>query len=492
MNDLARNWILPALPGLWLLAGCLRTAPPRPVQPPIPLEASLQAGAAEIDITPPVGVRMAGYFNERLATGTHDPLHAKALVLRQGAEPIPFGHRAETIAFVSCDLLGIPLEVTTKARDQASQRTGIPRQNIVICATHSHTGPLFEGALRDYLHAAAEAKYSHDPHESGDYPAMLVERLVKVIVAAQAHLRPAQVQAGVTTQTGLAFNRRYWMKNGKVVFNPGPLNPDIVRPAGPTDSDVGIVLARDEKTGHPVAGLTVFGMHSDTVGGTLYSADYEYYLEQTLQAAFGKHFISVFGLGPCGDINHIDVTHKAVANGFPLAARLGDTLGRAVLSAAPGLPIIDKPALAVRSATLQVPLQEVTAAEVADARAVMERLGDTKVPFLTKVAAVKTLDLAKRGPTWPMEVQVFRLDARTAIVCLPCEIFVELGLAIKRASPFPRTLVISVCNDRPSYVPTLKAFSEGSYEVTNARVKPGAGEMLVEAAVKLLGSLKSE
>jgi hypothetical protein len=139
-----------------------------------------------------------------------------------------------------------------------------------------------------------------------------------------------------------------------------------------------------------------------------------------------------------------------------------------------------------------VPLQEVTAAEVADARAVMERLGDTKVPFLTKVAAVKTLDLAKRGPTWPMEVQVFRLDARTAIVCLPCEIFVELGLAIKRASPFPRTLVISVCNDRPSYVPTLKAFSEGSYEVTNARVKPGAGEMLVEAAVKLLGSLKSE
>jgi neutral ceramidase len=91
-----------------------------------------------------------------------------------------------------------------------------------------------------------------------------------------------------------------------------------------------------------------------------------------------------------------------------------------------------------------------------------------------------------------MEVQVFRLDADTAIVCLPCEIFVELGLAIKRASPFKRTLVIEICNDRPSYVPTLKAFREGSYEVTNARVKPGAGEMLVDAAVNSLRQLNSD
>ena len=103
-----------------------------------------------------------------------------------------------------------------------------------------------------------------------------------------------------------------------------------------------------------------------------------------------------------------------------------------------------------------------------------------------------SVDLAERGPLYLMEVQAFRLDADTAIVCLPCEIFVDLGLAIKRASPFKRTLVIEICNDRPSYVPTLKAFAEGSYEVTNARVKPGAGEILVDTAVKLLGEIKSE
>ena len=162
-----------------------------------------------------------------------------------------------------------------------------------------------------------------------------------------------------------------------------------------------------------------------------------------------------------------------------------------MIAIAPRLPVIRKPALAVRSTTLQVPLHQVTPEQVADARAVMEKFNDTNTAFLTKVDAVRTLDLARLTPTWPMEVQVFRLDAETAIVCLPCEIFVELGLAIKQASPFRNTLVIEICNDRPSYVPTAKAFAEGSYEVTNARVKPGAGEMLVDAAVKLLRELKN-
>jgi hypothetical protein len=76
-----------------------------------------------------------------------------------------------------------------------------------------------------------------------------------------------------------------------------------------------------------------------------------------------------------------------------------------------------------------------------------------------------------------------------AIVGLPGEIFVELGLAIKRASPFATTLVVELCNDDPAYVPTRKAFSEGSYETVNSLVAPGGGEMLVETAVRLLQEL---
>jgi hypothetical protein len=105
--------------------------------------------------------------------------------------------------------------------------------------------------------------------------------------------------------------------------------------------------------------------------------------------------------------------------------------------------------------------------------------------------AVKMLDLEHKPNPYPMEVQVFRFDSDTALVCLPCEIFVELGLAIKKASPFKTTIVQSICNDRPSYVPTQKAFTEGSYEITNARVKSGAGEMLVETAIKLLNEAKN-
>jgi hypothetical protein len=440
---------------------------------------SVEVGAAEIDITPPAGLRMAGYFDERFATGVHDPLKAKALVLRQGDKEI---------AMVFCDLVGISLNVTTNARAQASQKTGIPVSNIMICATHSHTGPLFDDVRSYYFHEAAVAKFGKDPHEPVHYPAFLIEKLVTVIGEARSKLHPAQLEAGIATQEDLTFNRRYWMKNGKVAFNPGQLNTNIVRPAGPTDTDVGILLAREPGAKNPFTGLTVFAMHSDTVGGSEYSADYAYFLQQTLRGKFGENYISAFAAGTCGDLNHINVNKKENIKGFDVAERLGANLGKTVLKAS--LAPLQKPSLAIRSTTLQIPLQEPTAEELEDARSKVDKIGDPDTPFMAKVILVKNLDLGRRGATCPMEVQVVRLDSDTAFVFLPCEIFVELGLAIKHSSPFKKTVVISICNDRPSYVPTKKAFTEGSYEVTNARVKPGAGEMLVDAAVKLLKEIK--
>ena len=148
------------------------------------------------------------------------------------------------------------------------------------------------------------------------------------------------------------------------------------------------------------------------------------------------------------------------------------------------------PTLAVADKTLTLPLQEPTPDELAAARENIRHLNDTNLNFYIKVRAVKALDLLSRGSTFPAEIQVFRLDNDTAIVCLPAEIFVEFGLAIKKASPFKQTLVITICNDRPAYVPTLKAFTEGSYEVINSRLKPGSGEAMVETAIKLLNGLK--
>lgn len=440
----------------------------------------LRAGLAEIDITPPAGHRMAGYFDERLATGTHDPLKAKAIIIQQGGSEI---------AMVFCDLVGISRNVSQRARAEASRKTGIPVSNILISATHSHTGPLFDDTRRKYFHDLAMEKFGKDPQEKVYYPDMLVERLVKVIVEARSKAKPAEIDVGIGKQFGLGFNRRYHMKNGTVAFNPGQLNTNIVRAAGPIDPDVPMLLVRDEK--HKLrGGLTVFAMHADTIGGTKYSADYAYYLQQTLRKELGQNYISAFAAGTCGDINHINVAVKEPVKGFEVSERLGTTLGKSVLANLSNAKPIENPSLAVRSAKVSLALQEITPEQLADAKGKIDMLGDSSAGFFVKVAAVKTLDLAEKGTNWPSEVQVFRLDSDTAIVGLPCEIFVELGLAIKAQSPFKKTIVMSICNDRPSYVPTLKAFKEGSYEVSNARVKPGVGEMLVETAVKLLKEAK--
>jgi hypothetical protein len=475
MKTVARRFIfsLFALLALASLSGCQITHSED--------AAGLKIGAAEIDITPPVGHRMAGYFDERLATGVHDPLKAKAIVMKQGDEQI---------ALVFCDVVGVSLNVTTNARSQAADKTGIPVRNIVISATHSHTGPLFDDTRRHYFHETALAKYGTDPHEKIYYPDFLTDRLVKVISQAQSKLHLAELQAGIGKQENMTFNRRYLMKDGKVRFNPGQLNPNIVRPAGPTDSDVGILLARELKSGKPFAGATIFAMHCDTVGGSKYSADYPYFLQETLRSALGRRFISGFGAGTCGDLNHINVNKKEPFKGFAMAEHLGSTLGQTVLSASSSLHPVSNPSFKVLNATIQIPLQEPTPEQLADARSKITKLGDTNTDFFVKVVAVKTLDLERKQNPYPMEVQVFRFDSDTALVCLPCEIFVELGLAIKQASPFKTTIVQSICNDRPSYVPTKKAFTEGSYEITNARVKSGAGEMLVETAVKLLNEAK--
>ena len=433
--------------------------------------ASVSVGLAEREITPPVGYRMDGYFAERLSTGTKDPLKAKALVFRQGATKM---------ALVVADLLGVPQELTTEVRTLAAQKTGIPAANIAITATHTHTGPMFSGPRARLFSEQAAAKYGTDPLAAMKYPESLRDRLVEVIVAADAGLSPAALEFVRPTEDRLSFNRRFHMKDGTVRFNPGVLNPDIVRAAGPTDPDLPFVLIT--KDGKPVGSLTIFALHLDTVGGgTEYSADYPGHLEHELRREFGEAFISVFGLGTCGDINHLDVSGRR-----RLHSRLiGQQLAVNVLSARPRTPLAT-PSLAAVSSRIALPLRTVTDTQVAAARAGMSKVGTSALPFLAQVELLTTLDLARRGRTLDAEVQVFRLHPDLAIVLLPGEVFAELGLAIKQASPFTHTLVIELSNDNPAYIPTEKAFKEGSYETVNSRIAPGGGERLVTEAIRLL------
>jgi hypothetical protein len=274
-----------------------------------------------------------------------------------------------------------------------------------------------------------------------------------------------------------------------VRFNPGQLNPDIVRAAGPIDSDVGIISLQDRPGGQPFAAVIAYPLHLDTTSGTEYSADYPRFLEERLRDLLGEEFVALFGAGACGDVNHIDVRTKKVRKAEEIGELLAETAGKALQG--DELTPIAEPALAVRTAHVDAQLQSYSPAEVAQARENLEIIGQRKLSFLEEVKACTIVAIESyEGQSIPLEVQAFRFGRDVAVVTLPAEIFVELGLAIKAASPFKTTIVIELTNDSLGYIPTKKAFAEGSYETVNSRVQPGTGEALVEAAIKLLKELK--
>jgi len=276
-----------------------------------------------------------------------------------------------------------------------------------------------------------------------------------------------------------------------VRFNPGKMNPQILRPAGPIDPQVPFLLFRTAADERPLASLSVFALHLDTVSGLEYSADFPYYLEQSLRRELGPKLVSVFANGTCGDINHIDVSHRRPQSGHDEARRIGETLAATLRAKLGDLEPVKGPSLDVRTEVVDVPLQEYSEEVVAWAKEAMKKVHTGEMPFLDRVKAYKIMGIELlEGDTLPMTVQVFRFADDVALVALPGEPFVHLGLAIKKASPFATTMVIELAHDAPGYVPTKKAFAEGSYETVNSRIQPGGGEMLVEAAVRLLGDLR--
>jgi len=447
----------------------------------------LYAGVAVVDITPPLGYPL--YWGN--TTGELDPLHCRAVVFRQGSEQG---------ALVICELLEVVRDLSQEARRQASEKTGIPVANISLAATHSHTTPNYKDDLTKYMERKSAGTLTEEDNNS--YVARLINTVVQSIVEAQAALESVALESGTTQKEGLAFNRRYYMKEGHVMFNPGFENPDIVRPAGDVDPQVGIVMMRGAADNQPICGLVNFAMHLDTVGGDKCSADYPYFLEQSLREDLGDKFISIFGTGACGNINHWDVSKPGPQRGHEISTKpIGLKLGEAVKDEIPKLKKVSRPALAVRSEIVQVPLQSYTAEDLAWAEHA-EELTLTKNPsevlnerqiLFNRCKARRIMELAKWrkvSPNLPMEVQVFRLSDDTAIVTLPGEVFVELGMGIKKASPFANTLIIEIANDRPAYVPDRRGFEQGDYEAINSRVAPGGGEMLVDTAVKMLKKLK--
>jgi hypothetical protein len=436
----------------------------------------LTAGAAAVDVTPPRGCPMAGYYSARGAEGTHDPLFAKALVLEKD------GTRA---ALVALDLIGTTRSLVDETRALVEKQTGIPGKHVMISATHSHTGPvLSDGSKR----AGALGGGSQ---VAKDYLKDLPGKIADAVKKADAARRPAAVSFATGKEDGLAFNRRFHMEDGSVGWNPGKKNPKIVRPVGPTDPAVPVVLIETlDKTPKPIAVYVNFAMHLDTVGGLYYSADYPYTLAKSLGAVKGDEMVTLFTAGTCGDINHINVDDARPQKGHGEAARIGTRLAAEVLRALDKVrPAGDGP-LRVSTATVELALAPVTDEDVAEAKRVVAAVeaGEKPAPkFLDQVKAFRVEDVrARLGKPLAVEVQVVSLGDDLAWVSLPGEIFVELGLQIKAGSPFRQTMIAELANGSVGYVPTRVAYSQGNYEVVSARCAEGSGEKLVDEALKQL------
>lgn len=435
-------------------------------------------GASKESINAPAGIGLAGYYHARGNDGVLDDLFAKAMVLDDGKT------RA---AIVVCDLISMPQWLVDRARALIEERTGIPRGHVLIAATHTHTAPVLRrDASRDIVDGGDEAA-------ARDYADKLPGALAHAVVTALQKSQSVQLALAREHEDQLSHNRRWWMRDGSVAWNPGKQHPDLVRPAGPVDPEVGVLYA--ETTGQrpsPVLTFVNFAMHPDTTGGTRLSGDYPGVLSRTLALYRGDDMETVFANGTCGNLNHLNFRWTAPQTSPREANRLGIILAASVLKAYPKLQPLTTPfPLQVSTEKVQLSLPPFTPEQLDTARLDARTAKDsTREGFMKLVRAHRILDVAAReGRPYEVEVQVIALGRELAWVSWPGEIFVELGLSVKAASPFPFTFNIELANGAIGYIPNRSAWPEGNYEVESARVAEGSGERLVTSALRQLAAL---
>jgi hypothetical protein len=429
----------------------------------------LQVGFGVGDITPPAGAQMPGGFFKRRAKGVRDKLLAVACVVYDGKT---------AAALVGIDALFITKPTVLAARRLIQKATKVPAENVMIGASHTHTG----GPMADCLGCDADPAY--------------LEKVAKAIAGAVQtgwnSLHAAEVGIGTGSEARISFNRRFLMRDGREITHPGkpgtPHHADIVAPAGPIDPAVGVLAARNPRG--KLTGVVVnFACHSTVMGGDRFSADYAGFLRKHLQAHYGQATPVVFLLGSCGDITQVDNMSRAVEfgekhadmMGLKLAAEAIRTIDRMTwLKEAPTAATVENVSLAIRSEP--DPNRERPAFGLGSGQTV-EKVYESE---RQKVAEVR-----KKTPRLTSEVQAIRVGP-LGIVSTGAEYFCEYGLRIKKASRLQPAWVVSLANDWIGYVPTAQAFVGGGYEPRTARsskLAPDAGQRLVEAALKALGKV---
>jgi hypothetical protein len=456
--------------------------------PPAPV---FQAGFAERDITPEVGMEAPGGYGKARHTSLHDPCKVRACV---------FGDGQNRVALVGIDALGIRRDTVLKVRQAVQKRTGIPADAILIGASHSHSsGPMVwtvRGEFDDsdlIKHLAYDESTIVDPK----YLAQVEQALVDAICDADEHRVAAKAGVGKGVESTVAYNRRFLMRDGRAVTHPGLGNPDIVEPAGPVDPEVGVVGAWDAKDPNRLLGCVVnFSCHATTSPGGI-SANYIYYLEKVIQGYYGKNAVVVFLAGASGDVTQVDNRSPyRHPSGDRWAQLVGGKVGaealKVLLTMEPGALV----PVATRNRVWEIARRAPDPERVKSALALVQ--GDRKKADPTEWTFAKEtvlLDaLLKREPKVQVEVQVVQVGP-AVFVSDPAEYFCRYGLEIKAGSGFPFTFPVSLANGCVGYVPTEDAFGSrgGGYETrltSYSNLEITAGSQFRDAGIALARQLK--
>lgn len=481
----------------------------------VTLAGEFKAGFARVDITPPLGSFMPGYYVDRRAKQVLDPLQINCVAFSDGKE----------IAIVQqYDTEGISDAVANRLRDAIVKATGVKRDAILVHASHTHDG----GFLAQDADHGASATDDGVPSTATDidrlYSALCVSRAADAAVAAIADLKPAKLGVGRSEAKRISFGRRYLMKDGRVLTNPGTNNPDIVKPVGnPPDEEVQ-VLRIDCEGAKPIC-IINFQTHPDVVGGETITADWPGLTRKVFEAAtFGNSRCLVLN-GTQGDVNHCNVLPKpgemnglkrdfdAVDRGYDHAWHMANVISAAALNVWMKCAPLEAGDINFGTENVTVPVNrakdsdEKNLAWANDVWSLHEKSEAEGVAggdkdYVTLKYGWKgmelTTEVARAGRIRKMEKvkgdHVIPLDSVTigksvAFGAFPGEPFNDIGKAIKAKSPFALTMCMCLSNGSRGYFPFSDSYKQGGYESATSPFGPSVADDLIEGELKLLNRL---
>jgi hypothetical protein len=443
----------------------------------------LRAGAATSNITPEIGRDIIGGFVPFPSTHIHDELHARCLVLDDG------GTR---LAIVVCDLLGIHRLVSDEARRLIAERTNIPSECVMICATHTHSASSALG--RDRL--------KHDP-SLDEYQKFVARRIADGVTRAANLLGPAELAIGQTEAPEHVFNRRWSMRPGTVPanpfggadlvkMNPPAGSPNLVQPAGPVDPTIPFLAVRDAD-GPLISVFATYSLHY--VGGVSQghvSADYFAifcdHLAQLLDADGQQPpFVPMLANGTSGDINNINFrTPRPRKPPYEQMRHVGRDVARKVHAAMQNLEYRSEITLsaAYREPVMAWRRPDAPMLEWADAT--ISKGSPAGKRDLPSIYARRVKSLADYPETTPVPLQVLRIGD-VCIGTMPCEVFCEIGLEFKRRSPVQPAWLVSLAHGYFGYLPTPRQHQLGGYEtwLGTSRLEAHASDKMLDALLEM-------